>query len=35
MYGMTSRTTSPSTFSTIRKTPCVDGCCGPTFRRRS
>src|SRR5574337_1556507 len=29
MYGMTSVTTSPSSFNMRRSTPCVLGCCGP------
>src|SRR3990172_7288100 len=29
MCGSTSSTISPSTLSTMRKTPCVLGCCGP------
>src|SRR3990170_2078990 len=29
MCGSTSRTISPSTARTMRKTPCVLGCCGP------
>ena len=31
MYGSQSTTSSPSTVSTMRNTPCVAGCCGPTF----
>src|SRR3982074_2173381 len=29
MSGSASRTTSPSSFSRTRSTPCVLGCCGP------
>src|SRR5437868_14995958 len=29
MSGSASRTTSPSSFSRTRRTPCVLGCCGP------
>src|SRR5574341_1982229 len=29
MYGITSVTTSPSSFNIRRNTPCVLGCCGP------
>src|SRR5690348_7460489 len=29
MYGSQSTMRSPSTVSTMRKTPCVAGCCGP------
>ena len=29
MTGRTSVTVSPSSSSTSRSTPCVDGCCGP------
>ena len=31
MCGTMSTTFSPSTHSTMRKTPCVEGCCGPMF----
>ena len=31
MSGLASRIFSPSTFSTRRSTPCVEGCCGPKF----
>src|ERR1700693_1393513 len=31
MTGSRSVTTSPSTLITMRKTPCVAGCCGPTL----
>src|SRR5512136_441494 len=32
MWGMTSTTISPSTTSSSRSTPCVDGCWGPMLR---
>src|SRR3990170_2235257 len=35
MTGSTSTTCSPSTVRTMRKTPWVAGCCGPTFTLRS
>src|SRR3989337_2608881 len=35
MTGSTSTTCSPSTVSTMRKTPWVAGCCGPTLTLRS
>src|SRR5580765_6957527 len=32
MMGFALSTVSPSSSSTTRSTPCVDGCCGPMFR---
>src|SRR5260221_12863911 len=32
MTGVHCTTVSPSSTSTRRNTPCVDGCCGPIFR---
>src|SRR5215510_9516090 len=32
MIGFAFTTVSPSSSSTTRSTPCVDGCCGPMFR---
>src|SRR5919199_5615454 len=33
MTGRQATTTSPSSTSSTRKTPCVDGCCGPILTR--
>src|SRR5436190_467377 len=35
MTGMHSMTFSPWSFSTSRRTPCVEGCCGPMLRMSS
>src|SRR3977135_1297634 len=35
MTGMHSTTFSPDNRNTRRKTPCVEGCCGPMFRINS
>src|SRR5262245_50301880 len=32
MIGLALSTVSPSSSSTTRSTPCVEGCCGPMFR---
>src|SRR5881409_2777741 len=32
MIGLALTTVSPSSSSTTRSTPCVEGCCGPMFR---
>src|SRR6187399_788076 len=32
MIGLALSTVSPSSSSTTRSTPCVDGCCGPMLR---
>ncbi len=32
MSGTALRMVSPSSSSTMRSTPCVEGCCGPMFR---